>query len=273
LQTGGYYAQGVLHSGFHFWFQTAVFGTSDNPEETKFLLDWYGVKNFSIYSRGGQIGARRAALGRKFNDEQDFAQVVGAEFEYKKARPIFLATNAPVIIYKKGISKYSELLALLAKEGIDSRNLIPIRSRTAKPEDFSTQVVSSPEEAKDLADEAFDRQIPSFINSQKREIELQEHYSGVLLKESYFGNWKAYLEGSRNQESGIRKLPVYFAGPGMMYVSLPDFTPPAKVVFEYRPSLIEKIGFLISFVSLGLVILYSFNHKFIDSFIHRIIQS
>ena len=235
---GGYWEPGIIHPEFQHWFEKEVFMTVDNPQETKFLLDWYGIKNFKA---GKFPGIRQKFL----KDQENFALVAGDEFEYKKAKPVIIATKAPVVLIKKD-KEYFDFVVSLAKKGIDSQQLIPIKSQTAKPEDFSEG---------ELGELDFSQQFPKFVNSQRREIELKEYYPGVLLKESYFGNWRAYLERSASSVERQR-LPIYFAGPGMMYVSLPkDYSLPAKVVFEYQPGWAEKLGLVISIGSLlGLVL-------------------
>lgn len=91
-----------------------------------------------------------------------------------------------------------------------------------------------------------------FVNAQRREIVLEGKYKGVLLKESYFKNWQAWLEEKRLASSVERRaLRIYFAGPGMMYVPLVKDSPlPIKVIFEYRAGWVEKISFLISLATL-----------------------
>lgn len=249
LQTRGYSSVGIIHYGFHWWFEQAVFNTFDNLEETKFLLDWFGVKNFYLYSKHLQEKGKVSSLKQKFFNAQDFAEVSNYELEYKKARPIILATNAPVILVKGKDEEYRQVLHELAKRGLDSRFLIPIRLRQAQPSDFSARVIEVPE-VEEMTGEALKDQIPKFVNSQKREIEVKQGFTGALLKESYYSNWQAYLLTAKEKK---QKLKIYFAGPGMMYASLPkDYDLPAKIIFEYRLGWPEKAGLGIS---LGTVIM------------------
>jgi hypothetical protein len=232
LQTRGYYEPGVLHHDFYQWFERAVFMTAGNSQETKFLLDWYGVKNFYTFYRDLK-GGGLASIQTKYVTEPDFAQVRGSEYYYQKAQPILMATKAPVKIVKER-RDYFDLLTDLAEKGIDSQSLIPILSRTAKAEDFS---VGEP------SDSARGGQKAEFVNAHRREIELEEYYPGVLLKENYFRNWKASLLKTEDGRLKTEKLKIYLAGPGMMYVSLPkEYDLPAKVVFEFRISWVERLG-------------------------------
>ncbi len=68
-----------------------------------------------------------------------------------------------------------------------------------------------------------------FVNPEKREVTLRSPAGGVLFKESYFPNWKARFI----TEKGTQSLPIYQAGPGMMYVPL-DGESTGTVVFEYK---------------------------------------
>lgn len=86
-----------------------------------------------------------------------------------------------------------------------------------------------------------------FINPQRREIEAG-NARGVLFKEFYFPKWHAYAGG--------KEIEIYKAGPGFMYAFLPDSQDKLTFVFKY--SLIERLGFLISGVSLVVIIFYSF---------------
>lgn len=93
-----------------------------------------------------------------------------------------------------------------------------------------------------------------FINPEKRTIEIKEPTKGILFKESYYPNWRAYL---LDLEGKKKNLEIRLAGPAMMYVLLPNETRiPAKVVFEYKFSLIEKLGILVSFLTFLVLLFY-----------------
>lgn len=101
----------------------------------------------------------------------------------------------------------------------------------------------------------------TFINAQRREIEIKGKYKGVLLKESYFGNWNAVWqqpfdpEQSRGTQDKSTNLKIYKAGTNMMYVSLPKSFEKGKIIFEYQLSWLEKLGFLVTMGSLGYLLI------------------
>lgn len=85
-----------------------------------------------------------------------------------------------------------------------------------------------------------------FINPQKREVEAKGA-RGVLFKEFYFPKWHAYAGG--------KEIEIYKAGPGFMYAFLPDSQ--TKLTFVFRFSLVEKVGYFISGISLAALVFYS----------------
>ena len=92
-----------------------------------------------------------------------------------------------------------------------------------------------------------------FVNPQKRVVRVYEEARGILFKESYFRQWKAEASGA----GGSVKLPVYMAGPGLMYVPLPeglDF--PLTVVLTYHKLFQERVGVLISILTLILLVTF-----------------
>ena len=90
-----------------------------------------------------------------------------------------------------------------------------------------------------------------FINPEKRVVTLDSGANGVLFKESYFPNWKA----SFVTEEGNQSLPIYQAGPGMMYVPL-DGDSSGRVIFEYKRAWFETAGWIITFLSVLALLIY-----------------
>lgn len=89
-----------------------------------------------------------------------------------------------------------------------------------------------------------------FVNPEKRTINITAPTTGVLFKENFHYKWHAYLDKSGEQH-------IYYAGPGLMYVLLPNNTNfPAKLTFEYKQTLIETIGIIISLLGLGGLVYY-----------------
>jgi uncharacterized membrane protein len=94
----------------------------------------------------------------------------------------------------------------------------------------------------------------SFINPQLRIIELDAPAKGILFKENHFPQWHAFLVSD-----GVKKkLKIYLAGPGMMYIPLPEIEGPSKVTLKYELSLQEKVGCIISYLSLIPLLIIAF---------------
>jgi hypothetical protein len=70
-------------------------------------------------------------------------------------------------------------------------------------------------------------------------IAVDSRARGVLFKESWFDRWHAYVNG--------RPANVLRAGPGLMYVRLPQDTRfPATVQWRYEKSLADWAGIALS---------------------------
>ncbi|MDP3955395.1 MAG: hypothetical protein Q8Q15_03480, partial [bacterium] len=247
LQTRGYFVPSLLFPEFHNWYEKAVFLESDNLPETKFLLDWFGVRGLYIYKQPGAL----AKFGGQASNE--------SEYVWQEARPILLATNKPVFLFKEDWNEYQKFLHDLASRDLDSRYLIPIMDQKARAKNFTAEVIANAEtqnvNAKAQKDDAETQKVnteteelvnqePRFVYSGKSEILLKDKFKGVLFKESYYPRWTATAE-TQNREGKTQKIPlkIYLAGTGMMYVSLPeDYPLPAKVVFEYQVGWEEKTG-------------------------------
>ncbi len=135
------------------------------------------------------------------------------------------------------------------------------------------------------------------------EIKLDKQYRGIVFKQTYDKNWQAVINldchlerserssasasldfsgasgdlemtrlGNRNNNSCVKKLSIFQAGPNMMYVFLPKYEGSVKVRFVYGQSLGEKLGVLITIGIILFVVLMripkmrakmkSFNFKF-----------
>ena len=85
---------------------------------------------------------------------------------------------------------------------------------------------------------------------EKRIIETTKEQKGILLKESHFPQWHAYLQQT------TKDLKIYTTGPNLMYIPLPKKTVASeKVVLDYQISIIEKLGWLTSLATIILLIL------------------
>jgi hypothetical protein len=93
-----------------------------------------------------------------------------------------------------------------------------------------------------------------FVNSQRREIAVGANARGVLFKERYAEGWHA--------RSGDQELRIEPAGPGMMYVALPPRHGPETVVLSYRTSPVEKVGYVVSLLTLlGVVVALAWRRR------------
>jgi len=90
------------------------------------------------------------------------------------------------------------------------------------------------------------------INPEQFDVKLQSQSKGVLFKECYFPNWKAYL---KNDET--TRLRIYKAGPNFMYVKLPENSAHSTVQFRYTKSLVQWLGDLIFISSFFMLIIYA----------------
>lgn len=89
---------------------------------------------------------------------------------------------------------------------------------------------------------------------EKVTVALGERVGGVLFKESYFKNWRARLV----RADGERDLDIYRAGPGLMYVRIPEEAElPAEVVFEYGWTGAEIAGYAVSLATLSALAMYA----------------
>jgi hypothetical protein len=78
---------------------------------------------------------------------------------------------------------------------------------------------------------------------QQMTISLGSSARGVLFKESWFDRWHAYVDGS--------EAPIFRAGPGFMYVLLPDGTHlPATIQWRYERSVTDWAGIVVSAATL-----------------------
>jgi hypothetical protein len=78
---------------------------------------------------------------------------------------------------------------------------------------------------------------------QQMTVSLGSAARGVLFKESWFDRWHAYVNGS--------EAPIFRAGPGFMYVFLPQGTRlPATIQWRYQRSVADWAGIVVSAATL-----------------------
>lgn len=101
-----------------------------------------------------------------------------------------------------------------------------------------------------------------FVHPQRREVTVQSPAKGLLFKESYFPNWRAYVAG--------RERRIYRAGPDFMYVPLSEeISYPLQVILLYEKSWLEKISIGISLLTLGGLIFYALEGWVVPPLPHR----
>jgi len=77
--------------------------------------------------------------------------------------------------------------------------------------------------------------------------------TAILFREGYHPNWHSYVE-----KDGLKTdLKIYKAGPGFIFVRMPNVSPPFRVTFQYEKSLLEWGSIAISFISLVSLVAYT----------------
>lgn len=111
--------------------------------------------------------------------------------------------------------------------------------------------------ARQLTDQAEEKVDFSLWQPEKRVIELSAPRKGILLKESHFPQWHAYLQTTSNGQRIRKRLEIFAAGPNLMYLPLPqNISFPARIILDYQISLIETLGWLTTFSTLIVLFLY-----------------
>ena len=78
---------------------------------------------------------------------------------------------------------------------------------------------------------------------QQTSVSVDSKARGILFKETWFDRWHAYVNG--------RQMDVLRAGPGLMYIPLPNDTRfPATIVWRYEKSVVDWAGIVVSAATL-----------------------
>lgn len=244
LQTRGYSVQSVMYPAFNYWFEQILFNNNTAVYETKFILDWYAINN--IYLSEKSTGIVRSSPEIKFDKDPDFIRD-GKGYLYLKKTPIFYATDARPVFIRGEEEEYEKAVYAIASKNWSINTLIPIKTSSQAEEVIPAKSVVSGIEALGLNPKGYENSGKYlkviYKNTEHWEVVLKKHYNGLIFKQSYFSNWKAKLIKENGRSSNLR---IYMAGPGMMYVLLPEFDGTARVVFEYGHSWPEYLGFLIT---------------------------
>ncbi|MBX6371288.1 MAG: hypothetical protein IRZ02_03410 [Acidothermus sp.] len=87
-----------------------------------------------------------------------------------------------------------------------------------------------------------------FVDPDRRVIDIDGRASGVLVKERWSPNWHATVDGTPTR--------IEIAGPGMMWIPLPDKGGSHHLVLSYRLSLVEIAGYgLAALTTTGVLLL------------------
>lgn len=101
-----------------------------------------------------------------------------------------------------------------------------------------------------------------FVHPEKRVVKLKAPASGVLFKEANFPNWKVKVNGKRSK--------IYKAGPGFMYVSLPDSKAEDEIVFVFGTHFIQWLGRAISIGTLLGLVFYFFRWRIFEGRLKKV---
>ncbi len=133
-QTRDYFGQGITYLEWQNWFETAVWYWEDNYPETKFLLDWYGVREFFVgdpHFKYGKFLKKpedfMVANQRTLDWQEGLPFLEIYQFEYPAASPILSARNTPVVLFFGKKEGYDFFFRALALTGLDSQKIIPTR--------------------------------------------------------------------------------------------------------------------------------------------------
>ncbi|MDO8657212.1 MAG: hypothetical protein Q7K55_00620 [Candidatus Levybacteria bacterium] len=244
LQTRGYFMQSAIFPSFNYWFEQILFNNDTAVYETKFVLDWYAINN--IYLSERSTGIVRSSSEIKFDKDPDFIRD-GKGYLYLKKTPIFYATDARSVFIRGKEDEYDKAIYAIASKNWSINTLVPIKTSKQTEDVIPAKSVVSGIEALGLNPKGYENSGKDlkaiYKNTQHWEVVLNKHYNGLIFKQSYFSNWKAKLIKENGRTSSLK---IYMAGPGMMYVFLPEFDGAARVVFEYKHSWPEYLGFLIT---------------------------
>lgn len=131
-QTNGYYAQGIIGGDYLYFMDQAIFAQSDNWKETKFMLDWYGIKyiiqqfpNFNF----DKLKEWPRYFDLVYSNNQANENLLVEVYKYFDPKPIIEATNAPTMLVVSDDHTYQEVWHALSKTDLTSNKLIPIKGQ------------------------------------------------------------------------------------------------------------------------------------------------
>jgi len=139
-QTSSYAGMSLINVDWNTWFGE-IWKETLTPSQTRFLLDWWGVKWILI---DAHINSPRIFL----QDPQDFVLVANStgenylQFLYARSSPIIAPINAHAILVVGDEAAYNSLFRAMSFDDYDSREAIPIRG-TRNIDDYSLEELRS----------------------------------------------------------------------------------------------------------------------------------
>jgi len=122
-QTRDYFGQGVVDQDQRFHLIYSLFHQKDNYQETNFLMDWWGVKQFMAL-KGGDIAGKYISKPEFYRCLDIDPSFDGCEF--RQPTPILAATDSPAILFIGKKTSYNIFFRSLAYSNLNSRHFIPI---------------------------------------------------------------------------------------------------------------------------------------------------
>ena len=139
-QTSSYAGMSLINVDWNTWFGE-IWKETLTPSQTRFLLDWWGVKWILI---DAHINSPRIFL----EDPQDFVLVANStgenylQFLYTRSSPIIAPINARAILVVGDDAAYNSLFRALSFADYGSREAIPVRG-TRNIDDYSLEELRS----------------------------------------------------------------------------------------------------------------------------------
>jgi hypothetical protein len=139
-QNREFFPHGVMYPNWRSWQENAIYNEEWNKkiDETKFLLDWFSIKWFSLVPGFN-------ATYEKYKNDPDFVirssdldpSIKGATpgqvgFEYLKATPILSTVNSPSVLVvgeKAEDRSYGVWMRVLSTNNLNSQAIIPVRGK------------------------------------------------------------------------------------------------------------------------------------------------
>lgn len=140
-QNREFFPHGVMYPNWRSWQENAIYNEEWNEkvEETKFLLDWFSLRWFSLvpgfnatyekYKNDSDFIIRSSDL----DSSQEGAIPGQTGFEYLKASPILSTTNSPSVLIvgeKQEDRSYGVWMRTLSMKNLNSQAIIPVRGKT-----------------------------------------------------------------------------------------------------------------------------------------------